>query len=287
MLDSLTLLRAMNGIHEEDVVMAGNKFFNHSKSSRTSKRIVTLALAAALILALGVGAWAAYGKVAGPQEAERVALQELEVWKELGILSPQVHLEGPAKYIKEEPARQGSDYWYGRLFPRFYDVRFSDAKYNVILHVDTLTGRILFATICAQPDATDEPVATETYDYPIDPDDLSKGFRMKTAYFYNNFDDIFPAELTVDDFCSRLADYWGFPGYRIADTVDNYVPDYEKHWEAVDGSTLLKDLPKVNPTNYYLTVFFDGDQEGAPMYIELGNYAGYVALNVGNGHSIG
>ena len=80
MLDSLALLRAMNGIHEEDVVMAGNTYFNERKLTHLkTKRIVTLALAAALILALSVGAWAAYGKVAGPQEAERVALQELEV----------------------------------------------------------------------------------------------------------------------------------------------------------------------------------------------------------------
>lgn len=288
MLDSLALLRAMNGIHEEDVVMAGNMYFNERKTTHMkTKRIVTLALAAALILVLGVGAWAAYDKVAGPDAAERVALEQIEVWKELGILSPQVHLEGPAKYIKEEPARQGSDYWYGRLFPHCYDVRFyGDGKYGGVLHVDTLTGELLFASISAHPDETEAPVAVSA-EVPVDPEDPNKGFREETVYCYENFEDILPADLTVDDFCSKLAAYWGFSGYRIADTVDDYVPEYEKHWEAVDGSTPLKDLPKVNPTNYYLTVFFDGDQTGAPMYIELGNYPTYINITLGMNHAIG
>lgn len=59
MLDSLTLLRAMNGIHEEDVVMAENSYyFEKSVKHFRTKRIVTLALAAALILTLGVVAYA-------------------------------------------------------------------------------------------------------------------------------------------------------------------------------------------------------------------------------------
>ena len=60
MLDSLTLLRAMNGIHEEDVVMAGNSYFGRRKNTyHRTKRIVTLALAAALVLALGAVAYGA------------------------------------------------------------------------------------------------------------------------------------------------------------------------------------------------------------------------------------
>ena len=54
----------------------------------------------------------------------------------------------------------------------------------------------------------------------------------------------------------------------------------------VDGSTLLKELPSYQ-TNYYLTVFFEGDQEGAPMYIQLSSFVGYVDLGVGTHHSIG
>ncbi len=57
MLDELTLLRAMNGIHGEDVVMAGKIYFNEKTRHRSRKRLLTLALAAALLLALGVAAY--------------------------------------------------------------------------------------------------------------------------------------------------------------------------------------------------------------------------------------
>lgn len=60
MLDSLGLLRAMNGIREEDVVMAGNIYFDNKKTKHfRTKRIITFALAAALIIALGTIAYAA------------------------------------------------------------------------------------------------------------------------------------------------------------------------------------------------------------------------------------
>lgn len=284
---TLTLLRAMNGIHEEDVIMAGKHYLNNEKPTRIkTKRIVTLALAAALILALGVGAYAAYGSVAGPEAAERVALEQIEEWKRLGLLSPEVELEGPAVYVQEMESRQGGSYWYGRIFPHHYDVRwFGEGKYNCVLHVDTLSGKITWASIEAQPDETQQPVPTETNEVPIDPDDLSKGYEKKTAYLYENFEDIFPADLTVDDYCSRLAEYWGFSGYRIADTVDDFY--YDAHWEAVDGTTLLKDLPKASPSNYYLTVFFEGDQEGVPMYIQLNNFPTYASVMIGTNHGVG
>ena len=60
MLDELTLLRAMNGIHEEDVVMAGNLYYSENTARKTTKRLLTLALVAALLLALGAAAYAVW-----------------------------------------------------------------------------------------------------------------------------------------------------------------------------------------------------------------------------------
>ena len=58
MLDSLTLLRAMNGIHGEDVVMAGRTYFE-SRKTRTTRRIVHLTLLAAVLISLlTIGAYA-------------------------------------------------------------------------------------------------------------------------------------------------------------------------------------------------------------------------------------
>lgn len=60
MLDSLTLLDAMKGIEEHDVAVVGELYFADGKSSRMrSRRLITLALAAALIFVLGATGYAA------------------------------------------------------------------------------------------------------------------------------------------------------------------------------------------------------------------------------------
>ena len=82
-----------------------------------------------------------------------------------------------------------------------------------------------------------------------------------------------------------LAEYWEFSGYRLADTVDDVF--YDSRWSPVAADSLLKDMPSDNTDNYYLTVFFDGDQEGAPMYLQLSKFPGYVQLNFGTGHGVG
>lgn len=246
------------------------------------KRIVTFALAAALLLSLSIAAFAAYAAVSSPQAAEKVALEQIAVWKELGLLSPGFELEGKAFRIIESPEHLGSDYWYGRLFTHSYNVSWrpdleNGGRYSGSLRVDTLTGKIMQASLDARPEEGRAPVSEMT--------GRDENGEWKTWYLYDNYEDIFPADMTVDRFCTLLAQYWGFRGYTLADTVDEEM--YHQHWEAVDGSTLLRDLPSGN-TNYYLTVFFEGDQDGVPMYIQLHSFpGGYVDLCLGTGHGVG
>ncbi len=293
MLDSVTLLRAMNGIHEADVIMAGKPYYHEKQGKHfKTKRIITFAMAAVLLLSTGIAASAVRYTVGTPQAAERVARAEIEVWKEMGLLSPEVEFTGRADQIVELEEHTGGDYWYGRFFPHSYDVRWymghiddKEHKYGCNLTVDTLSGKIVCATIDAKADENDIPVPDREIEIECRPGQAHSGIsEKKTYYFYTNFDDIFPAETTVDQFCSRLAEYWGFSGFTIADTDDE---SYGAHWEAIDGSALLKDLNADTRENYYLTVFFDGDQEGAPMYIELAQFPGYVTMIVGNGHAVG
>ena len=248
------------------------------------RRIITFALAAALMLALGVTAYAVNAVVASPQAAEKVALEQIEVWKEMGILNPSVSFDGEANQIVEIEEHRGSDYWYGRLFHHAYDVRWylsrEGAKYGCNLRVDTMTGKILSAFIDARADEDDVPVREEESASNRDEDG-----NPRRLSFYENFEDIFPADMTVDRFCTLLAEYWGFAGYTIADTVDEQY--YHTKWEAVDGDTLLKELSGDPTGNYYLTVFFEGDQEGVPMYIQLMQFPSYVDLAVGTNHAIG
>ena len=74
-----------------------------------AKRIITIALAAALILALGVTAWAVNAAVATPEAAEKVALEQIEKWKTMGLISQDVVFEGPADDIFETEERDGGE----------------------------------------------------------------------------------------------------------------------------------------------------------------------------------
>ena len=246
------------------------------------KRIITLALAAVLLLAIGVGAYAVNAAVTGPKEAERVARQELEVWKELGLLNPELNLDGTVTDFYEFQEDTGNSYWYHRIFHHSYSVRFhptqvGGADYSVNLHVDTLSGKIVTAFIAAYPREGDAPT-----------DSVMTGEGILLS-FYDTSRYIFPADMTVDRFCTLLAEYWGFTGYRIADTLDDEY--LHAHLPALDGSTLLSET--ASREGYYLTVFFEGDQEGAPMYIALDQYGGmdqapgYMSLNVGTRHAVG
>ena len=77
MLNSLTLLRAMNGIHEEDVVMAENSYYEKTVKHFKTKRIVTFALAAVLILAMSVTAYAAWKYLSARDVAYRLEDEKL------------------------------------------------------------------------------------------------------------------------------------------------------------------------------------------------------------------
>ena len=245
------------------------------------KRIIAFALAAALILALGVAAYAVNAAVATPEAAERVAREQLEEWKTMGLLSPDVVFDGPADDIVELQEQDGGDYWYGRIFRHRYDVRWyfdweGSPKYGCSLAVDTLSGKIMMASFYAVPDENEPCVRTGTME--------SKDGSEVSLFYYDNFDDILPEDLTVVRFCSLLAEYWGFSGYRLGDTEDNY---YHSRRAAPDGSTLLIDLPRSNGTGAYLTIFFDGDPDGAPMYLELNQFPGHVCVNLGTNHAVG
>lgn len=247
------------------------------------KRIISFALAAALILALGVTAWAAYDAVATPQAAEKAAREQIAVWQELGLIDPELTFDRPADNIVEIEEQSGGSAWYGRLFPHSYDVHwfFGQEKYGCSLNIDTLEGRIMYATFYAEAD--EEAVPTGEIELSVGPNG-----ETKTFYFYDNFDDLLPADITVDGFCTTLAKYRGCSGYRLADPGDPvYTEDYAAHFGAVDGSTRMLDVAWDMSGVCFLTVYFDGDAEGAPVYIDLMQYPGYVGLDVGIRHPVG
>ena len=265
--------------------MAGQIYLeNEQPRHRKTRRLVIPALAAVLTLALSIGAYAA-SVVSSPKAAEKVALTELVKWQEMGLLSKEVTADENTARVVEIREHDGGEYWYGRLFTHSYDVRLlggEDNKYFLNLGVDTLTGKITSANIEAKADDTDVPVREVDGEQPADPEDPEGGSVPVTYYFYENFDDIFPEDMTVDRFCTLLAEYWGFSGYRLADTEEDVY--YHLHQSPVDGASSLADMPR---DNYYLTIFFEGDQAGAPMYLQLSQFPGRVCLTLGTRHLIG
>lgn len=285
MLDSLTLLRAMNGIHEEDVIMAGKHFYEKDKKTVPirAKRLVAFAVAAVLMLSLGIAAYATYNAVSTPEAAEKVAREQIAQWRELGLLNPKVQFEGEADAVVEIEEEQGGSAWYGRLFPHSFDVRwyFGDRKYGCNLNIDTLGGKIMYIDLFAEADK--DAVPTGEIELTVGPDG-----ETKTFYYYENFDDLLPADQTVDGFCKALAGYWGYGGYRLADRGDPvYTEDYAVCFASVDGSTRMLDVPWDMSGRCSLAVYFDGDAEDAPVYIDIMQYPGYVGMDVGIRHPVG
>ena len=240
------------------------------------KTVRLLSALCVFALALSLVSVCAFADEVTVETAQEAALREIETLKKMGILSEKVHLEGDADDIYDSPKRAGDDYWFGRVFPHRYEVRWfitedleKNSSYGGNICVDAETGRLSHFSIDATPSADAEPVRESEWD-------------GKTFYYYDNFEDIFSPDMTVDKFCTLLAEYWGFDGYTVSDTDDELYGKFE----AVSGDTLLTELPSEN-VNYYLTVFFDGDQEGVPMYVQLCQFAGYVSLFVGTGHTVG
>ncbi len=261
------------------------------------KRIISILLSVLLMFMLSVTAFAENELIKTEDDAVEAAKREIEVWKEMGLLCPEVSLsEEPDSIVEIEPST-GDEYWYGREFSHAYEVRWWMAArigtvlevpaYGCNLRIDAKTGKIIQADIEAIATGDDEPASEKTLELEMgDPLDSTKTVKeTKTIYFYDNFDDIFSADMTVDSFCTLLAEYWGFSGYTLAETIDEAY--FDEPIPPVEASSLLKDMPTDTAVNYYLTVFFDGDQEGAPVYIYLQQYPGYVMLSVGVTHAVG
>ena len=275
------LLFLMGQIDEEHIAKALDTCADEAEYSLLSerskpmkKRILRTVLIAAVIASLMcMAVYAAGALINSPEQAVKVAEKEIERMKELGLLSHEVTLQGEAQTF-ELPQKLGDDYWYGRLFPHSYVVRWAgrEQKYFVDLFVDTMRGKIVKLTIEASADA-DDPVA---YENDWDGDGTAEKY-------YANFDDVFPPELTIDEYCSLLSEYWEFDGYRLADTVEEVF--YMLDAPPPDSSSPLTSIAEIE--NYYLTVFFEGDQSGAPMYIQLSQYPGRINFVIGTNHSVG
>ena len=276
---ALDIMEAAGGIDDEILmeVTSAMQEKNTGKPLRAKRTLRTVLIAAALVLVLAGSALAAGRLINSPAQAVKVARQEIAKMQDMGILSSEYRFfDGEPDYLGEAPNMGVSDYWFGRIFPHSYIVRgtTADGKYFMNLFVDTMSGKIVQLSTEAKADETDEPV-------PGSEGVWDNGDELIPYYLYDNYDDILPDGMTVDKFCTLLAKYWGFSGYRLAQTDDAMF-----HYAQLNpgGGELLTDFAGANS---YLTVYFDGDQSGTPMYISLDRFPGRVNVLFGMLHQIG
>ena len=276
---ALDIMEAAGGIDDEILmeVTSAMQEKNTGKPLRAKRTLRTVLIAAALVLVLAGSALAAGRLINSPAQAVRVARQEIAKMQDMGILSSEFRFfDGEPSYLGEAPNNGVSDYWFGRIFPHSYIVRgtTADGKYFMNLFVDTMSGKIVQLSAEAGADENDTPIPGGDMEV-----ETSNG--VETFHTYNNYDDILPDGMTVDKCCTLLAEYWGFSGYRLAQTDDATF-----RYAQLDpsGGEPLTDFADANS---YLTVYFDGDQSGTPMYIGLSRFPGRVGVTIGMLHQIG
>lgn len=276
---ALDIMEAVGGM-DDDILREVTSAMHEKKTVkalRARRTLRTVLIAAALVLVLAGSAFAAGRLINSPAQAVKVARQEVAKMQDMGILSRELRFfDGEPTYLGEGPDMGVSDYWFGRIFPHSYIVRGStaDKKYLLNLFVDTMSGKIVSFTAEAVADETDAPI-------PGSEGVWDNGDEQIPYFLYDNFDDILPGGMTVDRCCTLLAKYWGFSGYRLAQTNDAMF-----HYAQLNpgGGELLTDFADADS---YLTVYFDGDQSGTPMYIGLNRFPGRVAVTIGMLHMVG
>lgn len=279
---ALDIMDAMNGIAPEKVQRAiermGYLGARSAKGNTARRKTRIVLLAAVLALLLAACGYAVGRAINSPEQAWEITRQEIQTMKDMGILSPDIVIPEEANFIMENEENDGhmpdKNYWYGRVFKHSYCVSAGAENYSFHLFVDTMSGKITKLSIDATARPEDKAFTDESTDW---------SGNVNKRELSMNFDDVVPENITLDEFCTLLNEYWGFRGYTLASTVEEEFYDYNT--EVPDGGKLLTDYANAP----YLTVFFDGDQEGVPMYIELSSYEHPygVYFTVGTNHTVG
>lgn len=205
------------------------------------------------------------------QEAALAAAQTaLDELYDLGLLSTHhtiVPEAGPNICITEADMKTTvSD----RLLPPCYYVNCGTAEGNwVSIYVSVDSGKALSCSVTIRPQEGDAQLDKAPFD-------MGNG----DLYYYDSFDRVMREDMTLDDYCALLNDYWGFDGYTISGT--KYV-DYGYDTQPPAGDTLMKEMVD----QPFVTLYFAGDQEGMPMFLESHYFPGHTQFSFGFGHAVG
>ena len=274
------IMDAMNDIRDEYVESAGKFMGQLEPESREKKpgrrrrgwvKIVLIAAVIASLLSLPAYALTEY-LLNSPEQALKQALAEIERLNELGIIQAELEPDAEVTRIDKLPeAELGESYFHRILYPR-YQVGISGEKYTFITQLNMATGKFQLIHVNAHASEDDEPIYREELSQP--------GGNKQILEYYDNTDDLVSPELTVGELCAALAEYWGFEGYTLGGTENK---DYNWDVEAPSEDSLVSDICD----GPYITVYFQGDQEGVPMYIEIYRVVGSTTMSIGTNHMVG
>lgn len=257
-------------VHERVAGMTLRRVRGQTDGAHGGKKLLRAALiAAAAISLLAAAAFAkAPSVISSQREAAAAANLQLNELRRLGVVTADFTVE----YGKCTAGLQNDGHLFSifsRSFDPFYLIGFSDGDYYGNLSVSTVSGKITQFTISAKAAPGSAPWKIAA---------AADGTAMK---LYDNFGDIFDPAITVDDFCGRLCDYWGYSGYKlISANAGSGTADF-----AADGAALLTD--RGGRQTLRTTVSFNGDQAGQKQYIEVSCFSDGACLMAGFAHSLG
>lgn len=210
--------------------------------------------------------------VPGEDEIFAAAQNALDELHSLGILSEEIALDpgsiGYFAYV--EAGKTPVNGYSGRVLPAYYNLTCKSIDgIFVSLSIDADTGKAISCAVEAKTTEDDEKL-----------DKPAIEFDGKELEYRDGLYKIADGEMTLDTLCARLCDYWGFTGYALSGTKDDF---YDYNTEAPAGETTLRDIMDAP----YITVYFDGDAEGCPMYIEGVYFPENTHFSFGYGHMVG
>ena len=155
------------------------------------------------------------------------------------------------------------------LLPCYY-VNCGTAEGNwASIYVSIDSGKALSCSVTIRPQEGDAQLDKAPFD-------MGNG----DLYYYDSFDRVMREDMTLDDYCALLNDYWGFDGYTISGTQ---YADYGYDTQPPAGDTLMKELMD----QPFVTLYFEGDQEGMPMFLEGSYFPGDTNFTFGFFHMVG
>lgn len=206
------------------------------------------------------------------QEAALAAAQAaLDELYELGLLSTHHRLDPEEiSYIGTSGPDVKATSFNDRLLPSHYYVNCGTAEGNwVAIYVSIDSGKALACSVDIRPQEGDPQLEKE-------PIDMGNG----DMYYYDSFARVMREDMTLEEYCTLLNDYWGFDGYTISGTQ---YADYGYDTQPPAGDTLVKDVMG----QPFVTLYFEGDQENMPMFLEGCNSPEDIHFSFGFGHMVG